>query len=193
MAALASTGARGCDAGARVVAVHARAAHAFSKDPRPSITLVAGEGVAGDAHRGVTVQHRSRVARDPTQPNLRQVHLLAQELLDELAGRGLPVRPGQLGENLTTAGLDLLALSEGSVLRLGDTARVWVTGLRNPCAQIEAFMPGLLAAVLDRAPDGTLVRRAGVMGVVLTTGIVSPGDPVRLEDQPPQHRPLRPV
>lgn len=177
----------------QVVAVHAKSVHAFSKEALAAIELDAGLGVRGDAHAGVTVKHRSRVARDPSQPNLRQVHLLAAELLDELAGRGLPVQPGQMGENITTRGIDLLALSEGAELQIGPSARLRITGLRNPCAQIEAFMPGLLAAVLDRSPDGELIRRAGVMAVVLASGPVCPQDTIRWVRRPAPHQSLRPV
>lgn len=180
-------------AGPRIVAVHAAAGHAFSKGPRSGIELIAGEGVRGDAHCGVTVRHRSRVARDPTQPNLRQVHLIHEELFAELAGRGLTVRAGDLGENITTTGLAVLGLSEGAVLRLGARARVRVTGLRNPCAQIESFMPGLLAAVLGRDAEGRLVRKAGIMGVVIESGRVGPGDAIVLEHAPLPHRALQPV
>jgi MOSC domain-containing protein YiiM len=177
----------------RVVSVHAKGVHLFSKDSLPRIQLLEGLGVEGDAHCGVTVKHRSRVAKDPAQVNLRQVHLIHQELLDELAGKGLQVLPGQMGENITTAGLDLLALSEGTVLRIGEHARVRITGLRNPCAQIEDFMPGLLAAVLGRTPDGELVRKTGVMGVVLASGAVAPGDRMAVEHAPQIHVPLQPV
>jgi MOSC domain-containing protein YiiM len=178
---------------ARVVAVQAQAGHAFSKSTQPRIELVAGQGVRGDGHSGATVQHRSRVARDPSQPNLRQVHLLHQELLDELAAQGLGVAPGQMGENLTTHGLDLLGLSAGTRLRLGATAVVEITGLRNPCAQIEHFKPGLLAAVLGRAADGTLVRKAGVMGIVCTGGWVGPGDEILIVHRPAAAQALQPV
>lgn len=178
---------------ARVVAVHASAQHGFSKAPVDALTLLAGLGVQGDAHCGRTVQHRSRVARDPSLPNLRQVHLLHRELFDQLAARGLALAPGELGENITTAGLDLLALPAGTRLRLGADALVELTGLRNPCAQIEAFRPGLLAAVLDRAADGSLRRLAGVMGVVLQGGTVRAGDALQLAWRPPQGRPLAPV
>ncbi|MGE0314052.1 MAG: MOSC domain-containing protein [Lautropia sp.] len=178
---------------ARVVAVHRKATHAFSKDSAPGIELVAGHGVAGDAHHGVTVRHRSRVARDPSKPNLRQVHLIHAELFTELEAMGFQVSPGRMGENITTSGLSLLALSEGSVLRIGNVSLVRITGLRNPCAQIEAFMPGLLAAVLGRTPDGQLVRKAGVMGIVLESGTVHPGDPIAIEHTPETHTPLRPV
>jgi MOSC domain-containing protein YiiM len=178
---------------ARVVAVHRDAAHAFSKHPRQEIRLVAGLGVEGDAHAGVTVQHRSRVRRDPTAPNLRQVHLLAAELFDELAEDGFAVAPGDLGENVTTRGVDLLALATGTLLRLGGEAVVEVTGLRNPCRQIDAFAPGLLARVLGRGEDGALVRRAGVMGVVVAGGVVRPGDVIGVEAPAGGHRPLQPV
>ena len=178
---------------AHVVAVHAKAVHAFSKDPLPGIDLVEGHGVAGDAHHGVTVKHRSRVARDPSQPNLRQVHLIHRELLDELAQRGFAVLPGQLGENLTTDGVDLLGLPQGARLRIGETAIVEVTGLRNPCAQIEAFMPGLLSAVLLKADDGTVVRKTGVMGIVIRSGRVEPGSRIALASMPPIRRALKPV
>ncbi|MBX3642004.1 MAG: MOSC domain-containing protein [Rubrivivax sp.] len=178
---------------ARVVAVHCKGSHAFSKDSARRIQLLAGQGVAGDAHCGVTVKHRSRVARDPTQPNLRQVHLMHSELFAELARKGLQVLPGQLGENITTAGLPVLDLAQGTVLRIGTQALVRVTGLRNPCAQIEAFMPGLLAAVLDRTPQGQRVRKAGIMGIVLESGTVDPGDAITIEHIPHPAAPLQPV
>jgi MOSC domain-containing protein YiiM len=164
-----------------VAAVHRDAQHRFSKVPVEAIRLVAGIGVEGDAHAGTTVRHRSRVATDPTRPNLRQVHLLHAELLDELAGRGFDVAPGQLGENLTTSGVDLLGLPRRTRLRLGAEAVVEVTGLRNPCRQIEAFRTGLLKEVLGRAPDGSVVRRAGVMGVVVAGGTVHRDDPIAVE------------
>ena len=176
-----------------VVAVHRKAEHSFSKRSAISIELVAGHGVRGDAHFGVTVRHRSRVARDPTQPNLRQVHLLHAELLVELEAIGLAVRPGQMGENITTRGIDLLGLSTGTRLRIGRTAVVEITGLRNPCAQIETFKPGLLAAVLGRSHDGSLVRKAGVMGVVVKDGQVLPGDLIEAVHTPAVFDALRPV
>jgi MOSC domain-containing protein YiiM len=179
--------------GATIMAVSISGHHSFAKDPQPSIRLVTGLGVDGDAHRGATVQHLSRVRRDPTQPNLRQVHLIHAELHEELAGRGFSVAAGQLGENVTTRGIDLLELPTGTRLRLGDTAVIELTGLRNPCIQLDRFSPGLMAAVLDRAADGSLIRKAGVMSVVLADGEVRPGDPVEvtLPDRP--HRPLLPV
>jgi MOSC domain-containing protein YiiM len=177
---------------ARIVSVSASRSHHFSKTVAGSITLLEGHGVVGDAHFGVTVQHRSRVARDPTQPNLRQVHLMHSELFDELAQRGFTVRAGDLGENVTTSHIDLLALPTGAELRIGESAVIRVTGLRNPCAQIDRFRAGLMAAVLDRDPDGALIRKAGVMGVVLKGGTVSPGDRIAVT-LPEVHHPLAPV
>jgi MOSC domain-containing protein YiiM len=177
----------------QVMAVALDGAHRFSKAPASGITLVEGLGVAGDAHAGVTVKHRSRVARDPSQPNLRQVHLLQAELFEEVAASGFHVAAAEMGENVTTRGIDLLALPAGTRLRLGPAAVVEVTGLRNPCAQIERWQPGLLAAVLGRDPAGGLVRKAGVMAVVLTGGEVRPGDAITAELPPRPHRRLEPV
>ena len=169
----------------RVISVALDDRHRFSKRVVPAIRLLAGLGVEGDAHCGATVQHRSRVAADPTAPNLRQVHLLQAELFADLAGRGFDLAPGDLGENILTSGLDLLALPRGTRLAIGDAAVVELTGLRNPCSQIEKFRPGLLAAVLDRAPDGGLIRKAGVMAVVVDGGDVGPGDAVAVTLPPP--------
>jgi len=164
-----------------VIAVALGEAHRFSKRRIDVIRLVEGRGVEGDAHYGDTVQHRSRVAVDPDQPNLRQVHLIQVELLDELLGKGFAVAPAELGENVTTRGIDLLGLPQGTRLRLGEAAMIELTGLRNPCAQIEAFKPGLLAAVLDKGPDGEVIRKCGVMAVVLASGPVQPGDRIAIE------------
>ncbi|QWZ06444.1 MOSC domain-containing protein [Nocardioides panacis] len=177
----------------RVVAVAASAGHRFSKQTRPVIRLVEGLGVEGDAHLGETVQHRSRVRRDPSQPNLRQVHLIHAELFEEVHGDGPRVLPGDLGENVTTCGVDLLALSAGTLLLLGDTAEVVVTGLRNPCVQIDRFQPGLLARVVGRDAQGRVVRKAGVMAVVRRGGEVRPGDPVTVVPPDGPHRPLEAV
>lgn len=165
----------------RVEAVHRDEEHRFSKATAASVTLLEGLGVEGDAHAGVTVQHRSRVVREPSQPNLRQVHLIGTELLHELRTKGYDVSPGQLGENVTTSGLDLLSLPRGALLRLGRSAVVEVTGLRNPCLQIESFRPGLLGEVVGRDDAGVVVRRAGVMGVVVADGVVTAGDPITVE------------
>ena len=164
-----------------IVAVCLSAGHAFSKAPQRSVRLVAGLGVDGDAHAGTTVKHRSRVARDPAQPNLRQVHLIHAELHDELAAAGFAVAPGDMGENVTTRGIDLLALPVGARLHLGASAVVELTGLRNPCSQIDRFQPGLLAAVLGRDEQGGVVRKAGVMAVVRAGGEVRAGDAIRVE------------
>ena len=183
----------GFEAKGSVAAVCRDTAHRFSKPPVREIELVAGLGVRGDAHAGAKVQHRSRVRVDPDQPNLRQVHLLHRELFDELAAAGFAIAPGDLGENVTTVGLDLLALPRGTHLRLGDHAIVEVTGLRNPCAQIERFAPGLLAQVARRGPDGEIERLAGIMGIVVTGGCVSEGDRIAVRCPPPPHLPLERV
>lgn len=175
---------------AEVVAVACAPGHGFSKPLQESVRLLTGLGVQGDAHAGETVRHRSRVRADPTQPNLRQVHLLAAELLDELNGSGFVVAAGDLGENVLTRGLDLLGLPAGTRLSLGGDAVVEVTGLRNPCAQIDGFQPGLLAAVLARDDEGALVRRAGIMGVVRAGGLVSPGDRIAVTVPAGPHVPL---
>jgi MOSC domain-containing protein YiiM len=176
-----------------VVAVSASPSHSFSKEARQSITLLAGLGVQDDAHCGVTVKHRSRVARDPSQPNLRQVHLLHEELLSELCVKGFAVKPSDLGENITTCGIDLLRLPKGTRLRIGSTAVVEVTGLRNPCLQIDRFRKGMKAAVLARAADGSLIRKSGVMGVVVVGGQVRALDEVFVELPAPPHYSLEPV
>ncbi len=178
---------------ATVVAVSRKAAHGVDKPNQLLIRLVAGEGVEGDAHRGVTVKHRSRARFDPTQPNLRQVHLIHAELFDELADLGFALAPGRMGENVTTRGVDLLGLPTGARLRLGEAAIVEVTGLRNPCLQLDGLAEGLMQACLGRGPDGEPVRKAGVMAVVVTGGEVRAGDTVRVETPPGPHRPLRPV
>ena len=176
-----------------VSAVARAPGHTFGKAVVDRIRLVAGLGVEGDAHQGRTVQHRSRVARDPAQPNLRQVHLIHGELHDELRAGGFSVAPGEMGENVTTRGIDLLALPAGTLLALGESAVVEVTGLRNPCVQLDRFQAGLMAAVLDRDDDGRLVRRAGVMAVVVTAGDVRPGDQIGVRLPPAPHARLEVV
>ena len=178
---------------ARVIAVGASAAYSFSKALLPCINLLEGLGVAGDVHSGITVKHRSRVKQDPHQPNLRQVHLMHAELFDQLAEKGFAVAPGQLGENITTRGLDLLALPLDTELQVGEAAIIRVTGLRNPCKQIDAFQTGLMAAVLARRADGTLIRKAGIMGVVVVGGPVRPGDMITAKLPAVPHRALEPV
>jgi MOSC domain-containing protein YiiM len=178
---------------ASVIAVSLRHGHHFSKTPSLAIRLLTGLGVAGDAHMGETVKHRSRLRKDPAQPNLRQVHLMHAELFDELRAKGFAVQPGDLGENVTTSGIDLLALPTGTRLRLGATAVVEVTGLRNPCVQLDGFQKGLMAATLDKDAAGNLVRKAGIMSIVLADGDVRPGDAIRVGLPAAPHPPLQPV
>ncbi len=176
-----------------VVAVNCSPTHTLSKPTQERIFLVAGLGVEGDAHMGATVKHRSRVACNPKDPNLRQVHLLHAELHDELRQGGFVLTPGRMGENITTRGVDLLGLPVGALLRLGKTAVVQITGLRSPCAQLDALQPGLMAAVLARDAQGKLVRKAGIMAIVLVSGEVRPGDPIHVELPEGAHLPLVPV
>jgi MOSC domain-containing protein YiiM len=176
--------------GAHVIAVARDGEHRFSKQTTTEIRIVAGLGVEGDAHQGRLVKHRSRVRVDPKQPNLRQVHLIHAELFDELRSKGFRVVPADLGENITTQGIDLLALPRGTLLRIGDEAILEVTGLRNPCGQIEQFQRGLLAAVVERRSDGQLIRKTGVMTVVKAGGTVRPGDPIEVELPLPPFVPL---
>jgi MOSC domain-containing protein YiiM len=175
-----------------VVAVALSPTHTMSKPTRDRIRLVEAQGVEGDAHMGATVRHRSRVTRDPTQPNLRQVHLIHVELFDELRARGFDIVPGQMGENLTTRGIDLLALPRGTRLRIGCDAVIEVTGLRNPCTQLDGIVPGLMEAVLERTATG-LVRKAGIMAIVLKGGGVGIGDEICIELPATPHEPLKPV
>lgn len=180
-------------AAGHVLAVALSPDHTFSKALQPHIRLRTGLGVEGDAHRGARVRHRSRVARDATQPNLRHVHLIHAELFDELGGKGFSVTAGDLGENVTTRGVDLLGLPRGTLLHLGDEAVVEVTGLRNPCHQLDAFQAGLTRAVLDKDAKGRLVRKAGVMAVVRSDGLVRPGDRIHAVLPPGPHHRLEPV
>jgi MOSC domain-containing protein YiiM len=181
-------------AGGVVVAVSRSATHTMAKPNQEWIRLLAGLGVEGDAHAGVTVKHRSRVAVDPHQPNLRQVHVIHAELHEELAKGGLLVAPGEMGENITTRGVDLLALPTGARLHFGESAVVEVTGLRNPCGQLNGIARGLLAAVIDRDDAGNVIRRkAGVCGIVVAGGDVHPGDGVCVELPAQPHRALLPV
>lgn len=177
----------------RVVAVSVSGTHTMSKPNVSRIRLLEGLGVEGDAHSGKTVKHRSRVARDPTQANLRQVHLIHAELHDELAAKGFAVTPGMMGENVTTRGVDLLGLPQGARLHLGDGAIVEVTGLRNPCYQLDGLQKGLMAATLDKDADGNLIRKAGVMGIVIAGGDVAAGDAIRVELPSGAHEALKPV
>ncbi len=176
-----------------VTAVSRSATHTFTKANEEGIRLVAGLGVEGDAHQGTTVKHRSRVARNPNEPNLRQVHLIHSELHDELRARGFEVVAGQMGENVTTQGVDLLGLPVGARLHLGSEAVIEVTGLRNPCAQLDGLEDGLMAATMDRDAAGNIVRKAGVMAIVVTGGEVRPGDVIEVKLPAGEQRPLQPV
>ena len=178
---------------AKVVAVSRSKSHSFSKSTEMSIRLLKGLGVEGDAHMGETVKHRSRVRVDPTQPNLRQVHLVQSELFDELRQKGFSIHPGDIGENIATSGIDLLGLPTGAVLHIGGSAVVEITGLRNPCSQLDGFQKGLTAAVLDRDSAGNLIRKAGIMGIVREGGDISPGDAIRVELPAEPHRALERV
>ncbi|NQW16677.1 MAG: MOSC domain-containing protein [Chloroflexi bacterium] len=177
----------------RVAAVSASSSHTFSKPTHTSITLIEGLGVDGDAHNGVTVKHRSRVRQDPTQINLRQVHLIHSELFDELSGMGFSVGAGEMGENVTTGGIDLLGLPTGTRLHLGDEAVVEVTGLRNPCSQIDGLEPGLMDATLGRDANGNVVRKAGIMSIVIAGGVVNTNDEIRAVLPAEPHIAMEPV
>lgn len=178
---------------ARVTAVSSNGEYSFTKPNRDSVRLLAGLGVEGDVHAGVAVKHRSRVARDPTQPNLRQVHLIHEELFAEVGNEGFTVAPGELGENITTRGIDLLGLPVGTCLRIGDSAVLEVTGLRNPCLQIDNFQNGLLKRLVSRDEAGNITRRAGIMSIVREGGVVHPGDTIEIQLPSDPHRPLAPV
>jgi len=173
-----------------IVAVSKSSSYTFSKANEASIRLIAGLGVEGDVHSGEKVKHRSRVKRDPNQPNLRQVHLIHAELHDELISKGFDVSPGRMGENITTRGIDLLNLPKGTRLHLGKEAVVEVTGLRNPCEQLDGYQDGLLKACVSKDKQGKIIRKTGVMSIVLVGGDVFPNDPIRIELPPEPHQPL---
>jgi hypothetical protein len=176
-----------------VTAVSRSATHTLKRLNTDCIRLVTGLGVEGDAHAGITVKHRSRLARFADAPNLRQVHLIHAELHDELSRKGIAVSAGKMGENITTRGVDLLGLPTGTRLHLGEAAVVEVTGLRNPCAQLDRIHPGLMGATLDRDEHDGLIRKAGIMAVVIADGQVRPGDAIRVELPALPHKPLAPV
>lgn len=165
----------------KVISVSKSDKHTFNKYVNEEIVLLKGLGVEGDAHMGEKVKHRSRVAKDPNQPNLRQVHLIHSELFDELKEKGFNVIPGQMGENITTENVDLLNLPQKTILSIGKTAKIEITGLRNPCKQIESIKLGLMKAVLDKDQEGNLIRKAGIMGIVLEGGEVRVGDEISIE------------
>ena len=172
-----------------VVAVSRSPSHGFSKAPQPKINLLAGLGVEGDAHAGTTVQHLYRIGLDPTAPNLAQVHFLHVELVDEMAGKGYDISPGTMGENVLTQGLDLLAMPTGAIFRIGD-ATVEISGIRDPCKKIDTLGKGLTKLLIDKAPDGSCRRKAGIMGIVISGGTIRPGDAIHVELPVEPHRPL---
>ncbi|MDX6363038.1 MOSC domain-containing protein [Streptomyces sp. NPDC058274] len=177
--------------GGKVTAVSSNGTYSFTKPNRESVRLLAGLGVEGDVHAGVTVKHRFRMQRDASAVNLRQVHLMHEELFEELREAGFAVAAGELGENVTTRGIDLLGLPAGALLRLGDEAVVEITGLRNPCAQIDGFQKGLLKQVVGRGTGTGVTHKSGVMSVVREGGVVRPGDPIAIELPDGPHQPLR--
>lgn len=177
----------------KVISVSLCEKHNFSKEPVEKIKVVKGIGVEGDAHSGEKVQHLSRVRVNPDQPNLRQVHLIHKELLDELSTKGFSLKAGDLGENILTEGLELLTLPQKTLLKIGETVRLEVTGLRNPCKQIENFREGLLKEVLDKDEEGKIVRKTGIMSIVLEGGVVKPGDMIEVVLPPEPHHPLERV
>lgn len=176
-----------------VIAVCKDGTHRFSKPSCEAIRLIAGLGIEGDAHAGVTVQHLSRIKRSPGAPNLRQVHLIHSELHEELRHLGFDLAAGLMGENILTRDVDLLDLPTGTRLQLGDDAIIELTGLRNPCHQLDKLQSGLMAATLGTSDDGAMIRKAGVMAIVLVDGVVKPGNPIRISLPVEPHRPLQPV
>jgi len=174
----------------KVISVSSDTRHNFSKTIKPAISLIAGFGVEGDAHGGKTVKHRSRIAKDPTQPNLRQVHLIHSELFDEVATQGFDVKPGDMGENITTIGIDLLSLPRSTRLHIGSEAIIEITGLRNPCSQIDKFQKGLLKACLDKDDDGHLICKSGVMSIVIKGGTITKNDRIKVMLPEGEHKPL---
>jgi MOSC domain-containing protein YiiM len=177
----------------QVVSVSRSATHRFSKPCLREIVIVTGLGVEGDAHAGVTVKHRYLVRKNPLAPNLSQVHLLQESLFAELKASGLEIGPGDMGENVTTSGLELLTLPLGTRLHLGAQAVVELTGLRTPCLQMDTFRPGLKQACMGRDAEGGVERRAGVMAIALAGGSVRVGDAIRVELPPAPWTKLGPV
>lgn len=176
-----------------VLTVSKRVNHELSKIPVDSILLIKGEGVEGDVHRGVTVQHQLGVKEDPTQPNLRQVHLIQHELIQELQEKGFDVKHATMGENITTSGIELLPLPTGTILNIGSEVKIELTGLRVPCAQLNKYQKGLAVAVLDQDENGNTVSRIGIMGIILKGGLVKADDKIEVFLPPEPHKPLERV
>lgn len=177
----------------KVVSLSKDSEHNFSKVQCPTLNFLEGLGIEGDAHCGKTVKHRSRVKKDPTQANLRQVHLIHSELISELQKKGFEVEAGTLGENILTEGIDILELPEHALLKIGPSVELKITGLRNPCAQLDNYQKGLTKAVLDQTSEGELIRKAGVMAIVVSGGVVSIQDDIKIILPPKPHMPLKPV
>ena len=159
-----------------VAGVFVSGGHTFSKSERYSVTLLQGLGIEGDAHCGSTVQHLSDRKKNSTRSNLRQLHLIQSELIEELNATGFDVRPGDLGENITTGQIDLPALPQGTLLRIGDTAVVEITGLRTPCFKIERFRKGLRSAVTEHRHGGPATLKGALMAIVVAGGVVNRDD-----------------
>lgn len=172
-----------------VIGVHVGSAHTFSKTSQDVIRLIENHGVEGDAHAGSCDQHLFHIRRFGEQPNLRQVHLIQAEFFDEVAEKEHVVRSGELGENITTRSVDLLNLPTGTRLQLGRDAIIELTGLRNPCHQIDQFQEGLLQHCKEATPNG-VVRKAGVMAIVLHGGDVKANDRIMVDLPAGPHRPL---
>lgn len=177
----------------KVEAVSKSPTHTLIKKNENQITLLKGLGVEGDAHQGFTVKHRSRVIKDPTTPNIRQVHLMPVELFEELAQKGINVNSGEMGENITTSGIDLINLPLHTILKIGPETKIQITGLRNPCSQLNKINDQLLKAVLQKDEDGTIIRKAGIMSVVLKGGKINVGDTIEIEFPEKPHKNLEPV
>ena len=177
----------------RVVSVSLSPKHSFSKTPAAEIRILADLGVEGDAHAGEQVQHLYRVRKNPNAPNLCQVHLISTEFLDELHTLGFPLQPGEIGENLAVRGINLLTLPVGALLRIGADVVLQITGLRDPCQKLNSLAPGLMKACIARGSDGSVVRKAGVMSLAVTSGTIRPGDPILIELPPGEPLKMGPV
>jgi len=165
----------------KVHSLSSSAQHSFSKHTTHQVEVIKGIGIKGDAHAGVKVKHRSRVAKDPNQPNLRQIHLIHLELLKELVAKGYTVNPGDLGENITTEGISILNLPKDTILKIGENVAIQITGLRNPCHQIDKFQKGLLKEVVGKNDAGDIIRMAGIMAIVLEGGMIKVNDEILVE------------
>jgi len=167
----------------RVVGLARDGRNGFSKSAMDTICLIQGQGVEGDAHSGPFVRHRYLARRQPRLPNLRQVHLIPSELFEALRNAGYDLHPGDLGDNIATAGLDLETLPMGALLDLGSEACIELTGLRTPCVLIDRFRTGLKRQMVCSEPVAPRFR-CGVMSIVRTGGRLAVGDPIRVRLPP---------